>query len=65
MVDVADRFPGSVTLTTNVLVPTSEEPGVPETEPSLATLSHDGPLTFAKVSGSPFRSVASAATVAE
>src|SRR5437763_15329843 len=48
-VAVPDKLPGSVTLTTNELVPMSAGRGVPETEPAESTLNQAGPLTFAKL----------------
>ena len=49
-VAVFDKPPESVTLATKMFVPTSAESGVPDRLPLLATPSHAGPLTFAKVS---------------
>src|ERR1043165_4279795 len=60
-----ERLPESMTRTTNVFVPTSTDTGVPVNVPLLATLSHAGPLAFAKVIASPLGSVAFVAIVPE
>ena len=53
IVAVLDKPPESVTLTRKLLVPLSAMVAVPESMPLVATSSHVGPLTFAKVSKSP------------
>lgn len=65
IVVVLERPPGSVTLTTKVLLPASGERGVPEMLPLDATVSQAGPLTLANVSVSLFRSLALVAIVPE
>src|SRR5258707_15832749 len=66
IVAVFDKLPGSVTLTTKLLVPTTLESGVPESVPSVPTVNHAGPLTFANASTSPeLGSVALVAIVPE
>ena len=65
IVAVLNNPPGSVARTTNALVPTSLEIGVPLRLPLLATLNQAGPLALAKVIGSPLGSLALAAKLDE
>src|SRR6266481_6709784 len=65
MVAVLDKLPGSIALTMKLFVPSSPDTGVPENAPLGATLSHEGPLSFAKMILSPFGSVAFVAIVPE
>src|ERR1039458_1759407 len=53
MLAAADTPLESVKLTTKRFVPMSEFAGVPERTPLVATLNQAGPLTLAKVRGSP------------
>jgi len=57
-VAVLESPPLSVTLTTNVFVPTFADSGSPDKVPFATTVSHAGPLTAAYVSVPPFRSLA-------
>src|SRR5215468_2531723 len=65
-VAVSKSPPASVTPTTKLLLPTSLKTGTPESEPSAATASQFGPLTFANVNASSgFGSLAFVAIVPE